>query len=91
MRKGRDRGMLIYPPARPQAPTPIQGAVYLLNRAVRSESVRRQGVAPPWYGVKGVRGCNSSVRSQGSKELPLQSMYTESNNRKGNMNVLSTG
>ena len=91
MRKGRDRGMLIYPPARPQAPTPIQGDVYLPNRAVRSESVRRQGVAPPWYGVKVVGGCNSSVRSQGSKGLALQSMYTGSNNRKGNMNVLSTG
>lgn len=37
--------MLIYAPALPQALTPIQAAVYLLNRAVRSELVRRQGVA----------------------------------------------
>lgn len=79
MRKGRDRGMLIYPPARPQV-TPIQAAVYLLNRAVRSELVRRQGFAPPRYGAKGVRGCP-----------PIYMHRKSSKNRMGNMNVISMG
>lgn len=72
--------MLIYPPARPQELTPIQAAVYLLNRAVRSELVRRQGVAPPRYGAKGVRGCP-----------PIYMHGKSSKNRMGNMNVISTG
>ena len=71
MKKCRDRGMPIYHSARPQALTPLQAAVYLLNRAFRSELVRRQEVAPPRYGVKGVRGCNSSLRSRRVKGLQL--------------------
>lgn len=53
---------------------------YLLNRAVRSELVKRQGVAPPRYGAKGVRGCP-----------PIYMHGKSSKNRMGNMNVISMG
>lgn len=58
MRKKKDRKMLIYFPTCLQALTLIQGAVYFLNRAVRSKSVRKQEITPLWYGLKGLRGCN---------------------------------
>lgn len=75
--------MLLYPPAHLQALTSYYTGgrlLYLLNRAVLSESIRE------------TRGCASLVRSQGSKGATRSNPCTihVKHSREGKINLLST-